>query len=195
MATATAFSPKGKTALLVLDVQAGFVTRAKLTPNYLPLFSKTIDAARAADIKVIYMTVAFRPGHPEIVLRNAPFALAVKTNTFVSGSPETAVDAIIAPKDGDVLVEKKRVSAFTGSGLDVVLRGLGVEHLVLAGMSTGGVVLSTVCDAADRDFGITVLRDLCTDADLDLHNTLMDKIFSKRGDVIEAGQWLESLAS
>ena len=49
-----------------------------------------------------------------------------------------------------MVVEKKRVSAFTGSGLDVVLRGLGVEKLVLCGLSTSGVVLSTVCEASDR---------------------------------------------
>jgi len=85
------------------------------------------------------------------------------------------------------------VCAFTGSGLDVVLRGLGVETLVLAGISTGGVVLSTVCEAADRDFGIVVLKDLCLDADEALHNTLMEKIFTKRGEVLDAEKWLEKL--
>ncbi len=85
------------------------------------------------------------------------------------------------------------MSAFSGSGLDVVLRGLGVETLVLAGVSTGGVVLSTVCEAADRDFGIIVLRDGCLDGSVALHDMLMDGVFGKRGEVVSAEQWLGRL--
>lgn len=181
-----------KTALLVMDVQLGFAGRIPLPPNYLSSLAKTIKEARPF-AKIIYCTVAFRPGHPEVVLSNLAFAAAAKTNKFVSGSPETNIHPAVAPEDGDILVEKKRVSAFTGSGLDVILRGLGVEKLVFTGMSTSGVVLSTLCEAADGDFGIVVLKDLCVDPDETVHEVLMEKVFKKRGEVLESEKWLESL--
>lgn len=183
-----------KTALLVMDYQAGIVGRMPLASDHLERLAKTIDAARP-HVKVIYVTVAFRPGHPEVVASNATFAAAVKTNSFVSGSPETQIDPAIAPKEGDILIEKKRVSAFTGSGLDLVLKGLGIETLVLAGISTGGVVLATVCEASDKDFGLVVLKNLCADGDPALHETLVTKIFSKRGQVLDAEEWLQKLAA
>ncbi|EED18834.1 isochorismatase family protein [Talaromyces stipitatus ATCC 10500] len=167
-----------KTALLVMDYQAGIISRLSLPENHLQLLANTIDTARPY-AKIIYVTVAFRPGHPEVSASNATFSAAAKSNSFVSGSPETQIDPVIAPKEGDILIEKKRVSAFTGSGLDLVLKGLGVETLVLAGISTGGVVLSTVCEAADKDFKLVVLKDF--------------KIFSKRGEVLGAEEWLQKL--
>nr|QTE75990.1 ZopL2 [Diffractella curvata]BBU42024.1 putative isochorismatase-family protein [Diffractella curvata] len=182
-----------KTALLVMDVQGAFVPRLAQSSDYLPRLAKTIAAARPSVVKVIYTRVAFRPGHPEISPSNPTFSAAVKSKSFVEGSPETLIDPSIAPQEGDVLVDKKRVSAFSGSGLDIILSSLGIETVVLAGMSTGGVVLSTVLEASDKDFGVVVLKDLCVDADETLHNTLMDKIFTKRGQVVEAEKWLETL--
>lgn len=185
-----------KTAFLVMDVQGGIVPRLKLPESFLPTLSKTINASRPHVAKIIYAAVAFRPGHPEINLETSPasFVAAKKGNAFLSGSPDAMVHPSVAPQeDVDIFVEKKRVSAFAGSGLDFILRGLGVDTLVLTGLSTGGVVLSTVCDAADRDFKIVVLKDLCCDPDETLHEILMAKIFSKRGEVITAEEWLGRL--
>ncbi|KAH8799351.1 isochorismatase family protein [Xylogone sp. PMI_703] len=182
-----------KTALLVMDVQAGVTGRMALPPTYLPLLSKTINAARSSSVKVIYATISFRLGHPEIAASNPTFYAGKKAGAFVAKSPETRIDPATAPQEGDILVEKKRVSAFAGSGLDMILRSLGIGNLVLTGISTGGVVLSTVCEAADKDFGLVILRDLCLDTDEALHNTLMDNIFKKRGNVLPADTWLESL--
>jgi hypothetical protein len=55
----------------------------------------------------------------------------------------------LAAAAGDLIVTKRRVSAFTGSDLEVVLRAAGTEHLVLTGIATSGVVLSTLRQAAD----------------------------------------------
>nr|QTE76004.1 ScyR4 [Scytalidium album] len=181
-----------KTALLVMDVQGGMVSRLPTAQTFIPLLSKTVAAARPF-VKIIYATVSFRPGHPEIAPSNVIFSAALKSGAFVAGSPETVIDPSIAPQEGDILVEKKRVSAFAGSGLDVILRGLGIETLVLTGISTGGVVLSTVCEAADKDFKLVILKDLCADPDQAVHNVLMENVFTKRGEVLGAEEWLEKL--
>jgi nicotinamidase-related amidase len=182
------------TALLVMDIQMGMLAMATIPPTYLPLLQKTISTARP-HMKIIYVTVSFRPGHPEIVFSNPTFGPPAKAGRFVAGSPDTTIEPSIAPIEGDIVIEKKRVSAFTGSGLDVILSGLGVTTLVLLGLSTGGVVLSTVCEAADRDFGIVVLKDLCFDPDEKVHEMLVEKIFKKRGEVLGAEEWLERLGA
>ena len=97
---------------------------------------------------------------------------------------------VIAPIDGDVVVTKRRVSAFTGSDLEVVLRSKGITHLVLCGISTSGVVLSTTREAADKDFQLTVLSDLCFDADPEVHRLLTEKVFPRQATVQTSGEWL-----
>jgi nicotinamidase-related amidase len=88
---------------------------------------------------------------------------------------------------------KRRVSAFTGSDLDVLLRGAGAGTLVLAGISTSGVVLSTLRQAADLDYRITVLSDACADADPEVHRVLMEKVYPKQALVTTTDEWIASL--
>ncbi|MGH3445330.1 MAG: cysteine hydrolase family protein [Nocardioidaceae bacterium] len=102
----------------------------------------------------------------------------------------TYIHPALGLQSDDVVVTKKRVSAFTGSDLDVVLRSLEVDHLVLAGISTSGVVLSTLRQSADLDFRLTVLRDGCADADPEVHRVLLDKVFPKQADVVDVDSWL-----
>jgi len=64
---------------------------------------------------------------------------------------------VITPTASDIVVTKRRVSAFAGSDLEVVLRTLGVRHLVLTGIATSGVVLTTLREASDKDFQLTGL--------------------------------------
>jgi nicotinamidase-related amidase len=69
------------------------------------------------------------------------------------------------------------------------LRAQGIQHLVLTGIATGGVVLSTVREAADKDYRITVLSDGCADADPEIHHILTTKIFPRQADVITVEEW------
>ena len=85
-----------------------------------------------------------------------------------------------------------RIGAFA-SDLAVVLSGLGTTDLVLAGISTSGVVLSTIRDAADRDFGLTVLHDACFDADDEVHRVLTQKVFPRQAEVVSTEEWIASL--
>ena len=88
-------------------------------------------------MRVIYVVVAFRPGAPE-------------ASEFFRAYAAALVDAqpVMTPADGDVVVAKKRVSAFAGSDLEVLLRTNDIRHLVLCGIATSGVVLSTLREAA-----------------------------------------------
>ncbi|MCW6009271.1 cysteine hydrolase [Micromonospora sp. CPCC 205371] len=100
-----------------------------------------------------------------------------------------AIHPEVAPGPDDIVVTKRRVSGFSGSDLDVVLRAGRVEQLVLTGIATSGVVLSTLRQAADLDFGLTVLSDGCLDADPEVHRVLTEKVFPQQAEVMTVGEW------
>jgi nicotinamidase-related amidase len=109
--------------------------------------------------------------------------------------PSTQIHPGVEPRPDDVVVIKKRVSAFAGSDLDVVLRSLDVDSLVLTGIATSGVVLSTLRQAADLDYDLTVLRDGCGDADPEVHRVLLDKVFPRQAAVLSVNEWVDQLGA
>lgn len=180
-----------QTALLVMDVQRGVVERYVHDDGYLERLSQAITAARARGVAVIFVRVAFRPGYPEVSPRNRSFAaLASQSGSaFGEGDDATQVHRALEPRREDPVVVKKRVSAFAGSDLEILLRSMGVTHLVLTGIATSGVVLSTLREAADRDYELTVLRDACLDADDEVHRVLTEKIFPRQAEVLSVAEW------
>ena len=101
----------------------------------------------------------------------------------------------VRPETLEVVVIKRRVSAFTGSGLPVILRAQEIDHLILCGIATSGVVLSTLRQAADQDYELTVLSDACLDSDPEVHRVLIEKIFPRQATVLTVAEWQEALAS
>jgi nicotinamidase-related amidase len=183
------------TALLIMDVQQGVVDRFGSEPGYLDGLGSAITAARDAGIAVIYVAVGFRAGYPEISPRNKTFAAIAGTGRFADSDPARDVHPAVAPAPGEVIVTKRRVSAFAGSDLDVVLRAQDIGHLVLAGIATSGVVLSTLRQAADLDYQVTVLADGCLDADPDVHRVLLEKVFPRQAEVTGIADWTASLTA
>lgn len=181
-------------ALLVMDMQVGIVTRYAQVGDLLTTISTAITAARAASIPVIYVAVAFRPGYPEISPRNKSFSAVKQQQSSLSApmiTPE--IHPAIAPLPTDIVVTKRRVSAFSGSDLEVVLRAQGISHLVLCGIATSGVVLSTLREAADKDYQLTVLADCCVDNDEEVQRVLLTKVFPRQADVVQASAWRTKL--
>lgn len=183
----------GVTALLLMDYQQGILDRVEAKADYLERVHEARNAARAAGIMVIYVTISFRRGHPEISQQNQSFAKVASFGGFVEGDEAVAIPSSVTPSNGDVVVTKRRMSAFSGSDLDVILRGTQVEHLVMAGVATSGVVLSTLRQAADLDYRLTVLHDLCLDPDPEVHSCLVEKVFLRHAEVMSLDQWVAGL--
>ncbi|UWS70096.1 cysteine hydrolase family protein [Streptomyces noursei] len=184
----------GNSALLVMDVQQDIVEIADDGSGYLRRVRRAIDGARAAGLPVIYVVIGFRPGRPDVSAHHKVLSAAVREGLFTEGDTGTAIHPDVAPQDGDVVITKRRASAFSGSDLDLVLRVRGIDHLVLTGIATSGVVLSTLCQANDLDFGLTVLADACLDTDPEVHRTLTDRLFPRWADVLAVEDWLTALA-
>jgi nicotinamidase-related amidase len=178
------------TALLVMDFQTEIVAIAAAdAADQEALLSRTarlIDGARQAGARVLYVVVGFRAGYPEVSPRNASFASIRETGRFAPGAPGSEIHVAVAPGPGEVVVTKHRVSAFAGTDLEMILRASGIETLVLAGLATSGVVLSTLRHAADADYRIVVVEDCCADRDPEVHRLLMEKVFTRQATVARA---------
>ncbi|WP_330234760.1 cysteine hydrolase family protein [Streptomyces sp. NBC_00566] len=182
-------------ALLVMDVQRDVVAIADDGSGYLIRLRRAIEGARASGIPVIYVVLGLRPGDPEVGPRNKVMTNVVRAGLFTEGAPGTEIHPDIAPRQGDVVVTKRRGSAFSGSDLDLVLRARDIDTLVLTGIATSAVVLSTLWRAIDLDFGLTVLTDACLDTDPEVHRMLTEKLFPQWADVFTVEEWLDTIAS
>jgi nicotinamidase-related amidase len=179
----------GKTALLVMDVQPSIVAGVADKDEYVDQVHKAVEGARAKNIPVFFVVVGFRPNYPEVSTHNKMFAGIREHNS--SGMIEPS--PIISPTQDELVITKRRVSAFAGSDLAVILSAQQITHLVLCGVATSGVVLSTTRQAADLDYQITILADLCRDGDPEVHKVLTEKVFPRQADVTTADAWLKTL--
>src|SRR5262249_54819902 len=111
-------------------------------------------------------------------------------DAFHEGTAGTGLALPVAAED--VVVLKRRASAFAGTDLDLVLRAARVDSLAIAGVATSAMVAATCYDAADRGYRLTVLRDGCADGDAAMHDFFMDTVFPSRGiDVVPCARWLK----
>ena len=184
------------TAILSMDLQAGIVSVYVKDESFVSRAARTLQTARTAGLPVVHVKVGFRPLVPEASPRNM-FLSAIKASPPHQRFFQDASGAIhpgLGVADGDLIVTKSRVSAFAGTDLEVLLRAGDISTLVLFGIATSGVVLSTVLEAADRDYRLIVVKDCCADLDTDLHDTLIDKIFPRQATVVSAEQLTQALA-
>jgi nicotinamidase-related amidase len=150
-----------RSVLLVMDFQHGVVERIG-NPSVVDAADRAVKAARASRVPVMFVRVAFRPGYPEVAESNRAFAaISQAGDAMTQEHPATQVHTALEPLPDEPVIVKRRVSAFSGSDLDILLRAAGAETLVLAGIATSGVVLSTLrLAAADSARGGLLLRRL-----------------------------------
>ncbi len=182
-----------KTALIIGDLQNGIVNNFG---NDLALVSRardTVTAARAAGLPIIFVRVGFRAGHPDVSPHNKLFSGAAKAGLMRDDDASTQLHADLGARPEDIVITKRRVGAFHGTDLDLVLRSGGISAFAIGGIATSGVILSTVRAAADLDYEITVLSDLTRDADEEVHRVLLEKVLPRQCEVMTAADWTSGL--
>jgi nicotinamidase-related amidase len=171
--------------LLVMDYQPAILANVAGADELLARTAGAIATARGRGVAVGYVRVAFVDSdYAAIPETNKSFSALAAGGGFPAESPQAAVDERVAPEPGDIVVRKTRVGAFSTTDLDEQLRARDINTLLLAGIATSGVVLSTVRDAADRDYRIFVLADGCADRDAEVHAVLTQKVFPRQAWVI-----------
>jgi nicotinamidase-related amidase len=182
------------TAVLSMDCQAGIVSiyTREAKDAFLVRVASVLSHARAAGMTIIHIQVGFRPGFPEISSRNALFAAlkSAEQHQQLFREPLAAIPDTIAPQGNEIVITKHRVSAFAGTDLAMILRAKDIDTLVLYGIATSGVVLSTLIDAADADYRLAVIGDCCADLDSALHDCLIQRFFPTRGSVLSSESFI-----
>jgi nicotinamidase-related amidase len=188
-----------RTAVLSMDLQAAIVGlyTADQEQVLIARAAEVLLRARELSLPVIHIQVGFRRGLPEVNPRNTLFG-------SIRNSPERRkmfegdagrIHPALGPAEDDIVITKHRISAFTGTDLDMILRAKEIDTLVLFGIATSGVVLSTLLHAVDADYRVIVVADCCADLDADIHRALVERFFPRRGTVVSAAELLESLAT
>jgi len=184
-----------RTSVLCMDFQVGIVqtSAGADADGLLARTAALLDAARAAKARVGYIKVGFRPGYPEVSPNNLAFTTIRSSGRFEGDAPGSEIHPRVEPKESDFIVTKHRYGAFPGTDLDMILRANFVDTLVLAGISTSGVVLSTVRHAADADYRLVVVADCCADPDAEVHRVLAEKVFPKQARVANCAEVIAAL--
>jgi nicotinamidase-related amidase len=178
---------KSKTALLAMDFENDIVHEEGALKDFglaqmvkendiLPKVSTMLDAARSAGVKVVYVSVKFRPGHPEVSPYTGLFQAVVATNALVEGTWGAQIHEAVAPREGEPVVTKRAVSAFAASDLEKLLNAAGISTLLLSGVATNFVVEGTAREAADRGYNVVVVGDCCSSMSQEAHDAALNTV-------------------
>lgn len=135
-----------------------------------------LEHARALQLPIIYIVVGFNEHYPEFPPHSRVFAPAKEHAVLKLNTWSTEVHESLAPRKDEIIIAKSRVSPFYQTNLELTLRTLGVEELILTGVSTEHVVLATTLDGHDRDFIVTVLEDACCAVTQERHLAAIERI-------------------
>ncbi|MGH2614299.1 MAG: cysteine hydrolase family protein [Thermomicrobiales bacterium] len=120
-----------------------------------------LQVCREAGLPVIHVRTAGRlPDGRDLSRKTRGQGISVGRE-----SPEAALMPAVSPRPDEIVLEKPGSGAFTGSGLDELLRNLGIEHVIVGGVSYDGAVESTIRSATDRGYGLVLAPDACATFD------------------------------
>lgn len=180
-----------RTALLVMHYQTDILRLfPSVAASLLANTRRLCDAARARSIGVFFARIHFSPGYPEVSPLNRNGQGIKRLGLFIDDevSPE------LGQLPSEPLVIAHRASVFFGTDLEAQLRARGIDTLLMAGIASTGVVLSSVAYASDADFRLFTVKDCCYDPDPLVHDRLFATAFDSRTTVLSLEQALSLLA-
>ncbi|MFM0325620.1 cysteine hydrolase family protein [Caballeronia glebae] len=180
-----------RTALIVMHYQTDILG---LFPSVAPVLlantRKLCDAARAKGIGVYFVNLRFSPGYPEVSPSNKNGQGIKRLGLFIDD--QTAPE--LGQQADEPLIVAHRASVFFGTDLEVRLSARGIDSLIMVGIASTGVVLSSVAYASDADFRLYTVKDCCYDPDQVVHEHLFSTAFESRTTVLSLADALLLLA-
>jgi len=135
----------------------------------IPHVADVLGRLRGAGLLVIHVRVCYRQGYPDLIVNNGFFGLIEETGALLHGSWGAEIVPELAPQDGDVVVEARRVTGFPGTDLDIILRANGIRTLLICGVATNATVEGTAREGISEGYEVLVLEDCCTAASEEMH--------------------------
>jgi ureidoacrylate peracid hydrolase len=165
-------NPK-KTAVVLIEYQNDFASEGGTLhgavkgvmgkTNMLQNTIETVKQARAAGCTIVHAPITFKEGYTE--LSDQPYGIlkgVVDSKSFVKGSWGADIVDVLAPQEGDIIIEGKRgLDAFATTNLDFILRSRGMETMALGGFLTNCCVESTMRTGYEKGYQVVTLTD-CT---------------------------------
>jgi nicotinamidase-related amidase len=148
------------------------------------------DAARARGVEVYFCRIAFSKNYAEISKKNKNGSGLAASGLFVNN--EIVPELGRQPQETEIVAH--RASVFYGTDLGVCLSAKGIDTLILAGVASTGVVLSTIAHASDADYRIYTVKDCCYDPDTIVHEHLFKTAFASRSVVLSLAEAMAALA-
>ncbi|MGF6958864.1 isochorismatase family cysteine hydrolase [Paraburkholderia youngii] len=180
-----------RTALIVMHYQTDILGLfPSVAPALLANTRRLCDAARAKGVSVYFANLRFSPGYPEVSPLNRNGQGIKKLGLFLEDrtAPELGQQA------NEPLVIAHRASVFFGTDLEARLSAQGIDSLMMVGIASTGVVLSSVAYASDADFRLYTVKDCCYDPDQVVHEHLFATAFDSRTTVLSLADALLLLA-
>lgn len=183
-------------ALLLVDfVQAYFDPSCDLFADVEDTLASALrvrEAAHAAGIPVVLTNVVY---HPQAIDGGRFFEKAKPLSCFLAGNPMGGWPEGLEPKDDELVISKQYPSAFFGTSLASTLTALGVDNVILTGLTTSGCVRASCVDAMSHGFITTVVRDAVGDRHEQPHEANLFDMDAKYADVVSEGEIMEFLGT
>jgi nicotinamidase-related amidase len=174
-----------RTALMLMDFQPAILGQIPDRDALMDKAQIALGWARANGVKVVFVRVAFvQDDYDAIPHHHKAFGTVKQNGLLAEGNPAFDIDPALEVRTGDTVVRKTRFGAFSTTDLHALFADESINTLVMGGISTAGVVLSTVREASDHDYLIFVLSDATADIDPEVHRVLTEKVLPQHADVI-----------
>jgi nicotinamidase-related amidase len=200
----------GRTALLVVDMQRGFVDpgQAMEVPparEIVPTIRALLDGFRARRLPVAFTEFTYTPAVPILVgelhpehrpaTPGAPRGFGVPSSSCLEGDASARTIGALAPRPDELVVRKRWYDAFAGTELDGALRARGVTSLVVTGTMTDICVLSTVIGAFNHEYRISVVADGVATLWPEIQRATLDIVGRAFGRVVQSREVLDTISS
>ena len=188
---------KTKSAFIVIDMENGFVSPEaahciRFAHQSVPVLTRAVECAREKGIPVFFVKRIYRLDGSDVEMtrykswvKGGRAMAPASTGTSSAQAPEG-----LRPKPGDYTIVKPRWSAFFGTELDLVLRRLGIDTVILTGTTTPNCVRTTCYDANSLEYNVVVLEDCCSSATEEIQRVNIEDM-GRMGAVIMSGAEFE----
>ena len=156
--------------------------------------ARVFDAARAAGMPIAYTRFVIPPGGGQLVRNTAFMEQVAESDLFRPEAATVAVIPELAPREGDLVLDNQKLSGLAGNDLPDLLRGRGIDTLIVTGVATNLTVEQTARHGIDLGFRVFVLRDCTAAVTAEVHEASLANLAMATTGVVDSEEFLAALA-
>lgn len=184
-----------RTAILPLDLQNDNIaaTAGLAATRVLENIARLLEAGRKRQVRIVHVTASVRPDYLDMPKSNELWRALRASKKLIAGTPGAEIHPLVAPRPGELVINKTCVDPFLSTNLGPVLINFDVNTLVVCGLWTNYVVEATTRHAADIGYHVIVVEDCCASNDEENHRFAMERILPTLATVATLDEVLAAL--